>query len=140
MLVVLSTGLLTALTGTGVSMIAPAFAIDDDCEDNGDDSCNELTQKTEQETKCKIVNENENDDHSDSNSNRDFGTGDITCSNSIIIGENDEVSNEPGDILLCHRPPGNEDQSQTLSLSQNAVDSHLANHPADELGACPAEG
>jgi hypothetical protein len=81
MLVVLSAGLLTALTGTGVSVLAPAFADEDDCEDNGRNSCNEETQKIEQENNCKIVNEIENDDGSDSNSNRDVGTGDIDCWN-----------------------------------------------------------
>jgi hypothetical protein len=45
MLVVLSAGLMTALTGTGVSALAPAFAIEDDCEDNGDDSCTEENQE-----------------------------------------------------------------------------------------------
>ena len=139
MLAVLSTGLLTVLTGTGVSHVTPAFADEEDCEDNGDDSCNEQTQKLEQETKCKIVNENENDDRSDDNTNGGNSNGDITCSNSISAGDDDVVSNEPGDILLCHRPPGNEENSQELMLSQDAVDSHLANHPADELGPCTTD-
>jgi hypothetical protein len=61
--------------------------------------------------------------------------GVITCSISNA-SEDDVVSNEPGDILLCHSPNGNPTNEQTLSLSQNAVDSHIANHPFDELGAC----
>jgi hypothetical protein len=80
-LAVLSAGLLTALTGTGTSMIAPAFAIDDDCEDNGDDSCTEENQRVHQENNCRIVNENENDDDSDSNTNEGSTNGDINCWN-----------------------------------------------------------
>ncbi|MGI8720045.1 MAG: hypothetical protein ACR2KF_05930 [Nitrososphaeraceae archaeon] len=33
MLVVLAAGILTALTGTGISQVAPAFADKDECED-----------------------------------------------------------------------------------------------------------
>ena len=81
MLVVLSAGMLTVLTGTEVSQVQPAFAEEDECEDNGDDSCNEQTQKIEQENNCKIVNEIENDDGSDNNSNGGNSNGDITCWN-----------------------------------------------------------
>jgi hypothetical protein len=83
MLAVLSAGLLTALTGTGASMIAPAFAIDDDCEDNGDDSCTEENQRVHQENDCRIVNENEFGENSDSNTNTysNNGNGDINCLN-----------------------------------------------------------
>ena len=82
MLVVLSAGLLTALTGTAMSQIQPAFADDEDeCNDNRDNNCNEETQKVHQETNCKIVNEIENDDKSDGNSNGGNGNGDITCWN-----------------------------------------------------------
>jgi hypothetical protein len=136
MLVVLSASLLTGITGTGVSQIAPVFADEDECEDNDDNNCNKQTQKTELENKCKIVNEIENDDRSDGNSNGENGNGEITCWNSIS-GNEDLVSNEPGDVLICHRPNGNPTQEQTLSLSQNSADSHLANHPFDTLGACP---
>ena len=51
--------------------------------------------------------------------------------------DNDGVSNEPGDVLICHSATGNPQQSQTLSLSQNAANSHLANHQFDTNGACP---
>ena len=136
MLVVLSASLLTVLTGTGVSYVAPAFADDDDCEDNGDFNCNEETQKIHQENKCKVDGEIENDDKSDENSFDLSSSGVITCWNSND-GNEEEVSNEPGDILICHRPTGNPTQEQTLSLSQDAADSHLANHPFDTLGACP---
>lgn len=138
MLVILSAGLLTVITGTGVSNVTPVFADEDDCEDNGDFNCNEETQKIHQETNCKVVGEIENGDKSDGNEMALSSSGDITCSNSNS-SEDDDVSNEPGDILLCHRPNGNPTNEQQLSLSQDAVDSHLANHPFDTLGACPTD-
>jgi hypothetical protein len=74
MLVVLSAGLLTVLTGTAISQLQPAFADDEEeCNDNGDDNCNEENQIIHQENNCKIVNEVENDDGSDNNSNGDNG-------------------------------------------------------------------
>jgi hypothetical protein len=41
----LSIGILTALTGTGISQVLPAFADKEECEDNDDDNCNERTHK-----------------------------------------------------------------------------------------------
>lgn len=80
MLVVLSAGLLTVLTGTAISQVQPAFADDEEeCNDNGDDNCNEENQIIHQENNCKIVNEVENDDGSDNNSNGANGNGDIPC-------------------------------------------------------------
>ena len=81
-LVVLSAGLITVLTGTAVSQTQPVFAEDDEeCNDNGRNSCNEETQTIHQEVNCKIVNENENDEKSDENRNRNGGNGDIECWN-----------------------------------------------------------
>ena len=56
MLVVLSAGMLTALTGTGVSQVQTAFA--DDYE-----------QEIEQDNDCKIVNKNEDSEHGQVNNN-----------------------------------------------------------------------
>ena len=39
-------------------------------------------------------------------------------------------------VYLCHLPPGNPSNRQTLSISVNAVDAHLTNHPGDRLGSC----
>ena len=59
MFVALSLGILTALTGTGISHIAPAFAEKEECEDNDDNNCNERTHKIIQENNCNAVNEYE---------------------------------------------------------------------------------
>ena len=82
-LVVLSTGLLTVLTGMAASQVQPAFADkdEDECNDNGDNNCNLETQKAHQENNCKIVNEIKNNDESDDNTNGGNGNGDITCWN-----------------------------------------------------------
>ena len=60
MFVALSLGILTALTGTGISQVAPAFADKEEYEDNDDNNCNERTHKITQEDNCKAVNEFEN--------------------------------------------------------------------------------
>lgn len=39
-------------------------------------------------------------------------------------------------VYLCHVPPGNTSNPQTLSVSINAIASHLSNHSGDALGAC----
>ena len=100
MLVVLSAGLLTALTGTAVSQIQPVFADkdEDECEDNGDFNCNEEKQKIHLENNCKIVNENENHDKSDDNVNEGSTNGDMTCWN---VAENPEN----GNVIVDEFPP-----------------------------------
>ena len=59
MFAALSIGIFTALTGTGLSQVAPAFADRDECEDNDDNNCNERTHKTKQDNDCKAENEYE---------------------------------------------------------------------------------
>ncbi len=57
MFIALSIGILTALTGTGISQVAPAFADKEECEDNDDNNCNERTHKIIQDNDCKAKNE-----------------------------------------------------------------------------------
>jgi hypothetical protein len=140
MFAVLSIGILTALTGTGISQVAPAFADKEECEDNDDNNCNERTHTITQDDACKAENEYKHiGTMADAENNNQF-----TCDNFLespangddnVFGD-DGVSNEPGDVVICHVALGNPTQSQTLSLSQNAANSHLANHPLDTTGAC----
>jgi hypothetical protein len=85
MLVALSAGMLTALTGTGMSQAQTAYASDEErvCEDNDNNNCNDQKQKLEQENKCKIENSNENKDRSDDNDNHIDVQGDqeVNCWN-----------------------------------------------------------
>ena len=92
MFVVLSVGLLTALTTT-ISMAAPTFADKKKCEDNDNNNCNDThkTQKIEEKNKCKI--ENENEDHSSHNLNEN----ELACVN---IG-----ANLDGVLVFIERSP-----------------------------------
>jgi hypothetical protein len=40
-------------------------------------------------------------------------------------------------VVICHRPPGNPENAQTLTLSPQGAANHLAHHPDDTLGPCP---
>ena len=40
---------------------------------------------------------------------------------------------------ICHVPPGNPENPQTITVSENAVSKHLENHPGDHVGACTSE-
>jgi hypothetical protein len=92
MLVVLSGGMLTALTGTGISQVTPAFADKEECEDNDDDNCNERTHKVIQDDNCKAENEYEHigsmDNPTDNNQ--------FTCDNILEDPANGD-DNEFGD-------------------------------------------
>jgi hypothetical protein len=96
MLVVLSGEMLTALTGTGISQVAPAFADKEECEDNDDDNCNERTHKIIQENNCKAVNEFEHIGTlgSPTNDNR------FTCSNTL-----DDPANGDDNLFDLTQPP-----------------------------------
>jgi hypothetical protein len=46
------------------------------------------------------------------------------------------VPGSNGKVYVCHLPPGNPGNRQTLSISVNAVDAHLSGHTGDRLGSC----
>jgi hypothetical protein len=73
MLVVLSAGMLTALTGTGVSQLQSEFADEDDeCEENDDKNCNK--KETEQTNDCRIEVDNSNNEGGTSENNGGLST------------------------------------------------------------------
>jgi hypothetical protein len=83
MLVILSAGMLTALTASAMSQGQTAFADDKNkCKDNGDNNCNEKEQKLYQKNDCRNEDETK-DDSSSSNSNE------VSCS---IFGLNQDKS------------------------------------------------
>ena len=63
-----------------------------------------------------------------------------TCSISICVRDIRVYSKkgklQKGKVYLCHVPPGNNNNPQTLSVSVNAIASHLSNHSGDALGTC----
>jgi hypothetical protein len=81
MFVVLSAGMLTALSATMMSQAIPVFADKNKCEDNDNNNCNDThkTQKIESKNKCET--ENENSHHSKKNDNENL----LICDN---IGAN----------------------------------------------------
>jgi hypothetical protein len=40
-------------------------------------------------------------------------------------------------VTICHRPPGNPSNGQTLTLPRQGADAHLRNHRLDSRGPCP---
>ena len=72
MFVALSLGILTALTGTGISQVAPAFADKDECEDNDDKNCNK--KEIEQTNDCGITVDNSNNNQGLSQNNAGLTT------------------------------------------------------------------
>ena len=82
MLVILSGGILTGLTGTMIQA-APVYADTEDCEDNDDDNCNttkERAQEIEQEGNCSADSGSANGGSADSGS-ADGGPGGSTGGN-----------------------------------------------------------
>jgi PKD repeat protein len=46
------------------------------------------------------------------------------------------VAGSNNKVYLCHVPPGNPNNPQTLSISVNAVPAHIPGHVGDHLGKC----
>jgi hypothetical protein len=71
MFVVLSIGMLTALTATTLSVVTPVFASKKHCEDNGNNNCNSThnTQKIKSKNHCEIENKNKHHSHDNTNVN-----------------------------------------------------------------------
>jgi hypothetical protein len=40
-------------------------------------------------------------------------------------------------VTICHRPPGNPSNGQTLTLPRSGAEAHLRNHSLDTSGPCP---
>jgi hypothetical protein len=106
--VALSLGILTALTGTGISQVAPAFADKEECEDNDEKNCNE--KEIEQTNDCGIVVDNSNNLLGISENNAQLFT---SCSN--FAANPDDVEDqsqvgqgqslEPHDQIFGQLPP-----------------------------------
>ncbi len=45
-------------------------------------------------------------------------------------------SGQSGQVYICHAPPGNPNNKQTLLVGVSAVPAHLSNHSGDKIGAC----
>ena len=52
------------------------------------------------------------------------------------IVSNWKCGNKLNKVLICHVPPGNPSNAQTICISKNAVSTHVPNHGGDYLGSC----
>jgi len=59
-----------------------------------------------------------------------------TCSITICVMDIRVPGTNGKKVYLCHVPPGNTQNPQTLSISVNAVPAHIPGHPNDHLGKC----
>jgi len=54
-------------------------------------------------------------------------------------GADFDGASDPDKCTVCHLPPGNPANAQTLTIGCSAVQAHLRNHPGDCLGPCPCQ-
>jgi len=48
-------------------------------------------------------------------------------------------ANDPQKCTICHLPPGNPSNAQTMSIGCSAVQAHMRSHPGDCMGPCPCQ-
>lgn len=78
----------------------------------------------------------EGDDDDDSTDGGETPAGDDDDDDSTDGGEIPPVVEPP--VIICHIPPGEPNNPQTLQVAADAVDAHLAH--GDSLGICPDNG
>lgn len=105
--------------------------------DDGDDDNDECDHKGHDYKSCKHKgHRHSNCDHKSHYS--------WSCKNKYNDHDDDDHDDDDyGDnykVYLCHVPPGNSGNPQTLKISINAVEAHLTNHPGDRLGSCATQG
>jgi len=50
-----------------------------------------------------------------------------------------DAASDPNKCTICHLPPGNPANAQTLTIGCSAVQAHMRNHPGDCMGPCPCQ-
>jgi hypothetical protein len=51
---------------------------------------------------------------------------------------NADDGNNNNKVIICHVPPGNPTNGQTITIGPKAAEAHLRNHPGDHTGPCAA--
>jgi hypothetical protein len=105
--VVLSIGMLTALTATGMPQAQPVFAEKEECEDNDDKNCNK--KEIEQTNDCRIEVDNSNNNAGTSENNGGLSTSCSTfAANPDDVDEQSQVGQdhilEPHDQIFGQLP------------------------------------
>jgi hypothetical protein len=62
----------------------------------------------------------------------------LTFGTAGIAAAGDDYKKDDGKkkVTICHRPPGNPSNGQTITIGKPAVKSHLENHKYDRKGPC----
>ena len=68
----------------------------------------------------------------------DDGNGNSSTQTQTVIVQQTPCGKKGQKVFLCHAPPGNPSNQQTICISPSAVDAYLANHPGDSCGPCVA--
>ena len=97
MLVILSGGILTVLTGTMIQA-APVFAETYDCEDNYDKNCNEISQDIDQEDNCRVEHGSGSADGDDGGAGGSTDNNDnrFDCTNNLAQPNTGDIGFIPG--------------------------------------------
>ncbi|TDO23584.1 PKD domain-containing protein, partial [Sediminibacterium goheungense] len=101
--------------------------------DDGDDDDDECDHRSHDYKNCKHKGHRHSScDHRSHSSS--------SCKNKYDDDDDDDHDDDDDDdnykVYICHVPPGNSGNPLTLSISINAVESHLRNHSGDRLGSC----
>ncbi|MBL0884213.1 MAG: T9SS type A sorting domain-containing protein, partial [Chitinophagaceae bacterium] len=106
--------------------------------DDGDDDKDDCDHKSHDKKDCKHKGHKHSScDHKSHHSS--------ACKNKYNDKYDDDHDDDDDDddvykVYLCHVPPGNSGNPQTLKISVNAVAAHLSNHSGDRLGSCADQG
>lgn len=107
MLAVLSIGILTALTATGMPQVQPVFAEKEECNDNDDKNCNK--KEIEQKNNCRIEVDNSDNSGGTSQNTAELNTFcDNFAANPDDVDEHSQVGRSQsltGDEVFGELPP-----------------------------------
>ena len=78
---------------------------------------------------------NENNGNSNNSNNGNSNKGNSN-KNDESVSESSSSKQYQEKVVICHRPPGNPSNGQTLRLPPQAAQHHLDHHPDDTLGPC----
>ena len=74
-------------------------------------------------------------DNSTNQTNENNSTNTTTQNDTANNSSNNNQSSQGNEVTICHFPPGNPANRQTISVNSNALSAHLAH--GDTIGACP---
>ena len=140
-------------------LITQAYASDDESKSDDDDKSKDSESKSDDEDKSKdessstsydtsslvciskttvetTLSSSESKDSESKSDDEDKSKDDESKSDDEGKSDDSSKSDDDGKVTVCHVPPGNEDNPQTLSVDASAVDAHLTEHAGDALGAC----